>query len=101
MELCGVNWIVVLLCTSRLAYIETEMKKKKGVQEDSGRGKVLDPFSQLYQIPDHLQVRFPFSFSLGRKLSGNIRLGAYSQCPVGLVCFFSLSLFLQGSGEEN
>lgn len=41
----------------RLAYIETEMKKKKGVQESSGSNQAHDPLAQLYQIPEHLQAQ--------------------------------------------
>jgi hypothetical protein len=41
----------------RLAYIETEMKKKKGVQESSGSKQAHDPMAQLYQIPEHLQAQ--------------------------------------------
>jgi hypothetical protein len=48
-------------CINRLAYIETEMKKKKGLQESTQKEGNLDPFAQLYQIPDHLQVRLCLS----------------------------------------
>jgi len=55
---------------SRTAYIELEMKKKKGVQESSATKRVLDPVAQLYQIPDHLQA-------LGKKSEeGNVTVSS-------------------------
>jgi len=41
------------------AYIENEMKKRKGVQEDTKNQKSADPLSQLYQIPENLKTQKP------------------------------------------
>ena len=69
------------------------MKKKKGVQEDSKREKVLDPFSQLYQIPDHLQVCPPqHCFMLS-----SLKLGSFWELIL-IPCVFLL--FLQAPEKK-
>jgi hypothetical protein len=63
-----------------MAFIETEMAKKKGIAEGSAEARELDPQTQLYDLADRYKVE---GVQIGEDEEGNVTnsLGMLSVIP--------------------